>query len=49
MAAYQETLTVRTTGAGMADITGLIASVLARSGMEQGVVTVFAGTPVQVC
>lgn len=41
MPAYQTALTVRTTGSGMIEITGLIARELTRSGFTDGIATVF--------
>lgn len=41
MAVYQETLTLRPQGSGLMDITHEIVTVLTRSGLRQGVVTIF--------
>ena len=41
MPVYQTTLTVRTAGSGMIEITGLIARELTRSGFSDGIATVF--------
>jgi len=41
MAVFQETLSVRPREAGLHEITEAVACVLARSGLERGVVTVF--------
>ena len=41
MAVFQETLAVRPRGAGLHEITDSVGRVLARSGLKQGVVTVF--------
>ena len=41
MAVFQEHLTLRTRGTGLHELTGPIARVLGRSGLTQGVVTVF--------
>ena len=41
MPVYQATLTVRTAGSGMIEISGLIARELTRSGFSDGIATVF--------